>query len=65
MFDEKRVFAAGPLPKPLTVRGVQLGVPVCEDIWTQAVTDALAQTGAEISVFPMVRRSRRARKMCG
>jgi NAD+ synthase len=52
VFDEKRVFAAGPLPKPLMVRGVQLGVPVCEDIWTQAVTDALAQTGAEILCVP-------------
>jgi NAD+ synthase len=52
VFDEKRVFAAGPLPRPLTVRGVQLGVPVCEDIWTQAVTDALAQTGAEILCVP-------------
>src|SRR6201989_3028124 len=33
VFDEKRVFVAGPTPKPLSVRGVQLGVPVCEDIW--------------------------------
>jgi NAD+ synthase len=52
VFDEKRVFAAGPLPAPITVRGVMLGVPVCEDIWTQAVTDALAQTGAEILIVP-------------
>jgi NAD+ synthase len=52
VFDEKRVFAAGPLPKPLTVRGVKLGVPVCEDIWTQDATDALAQTGAEILCVP-------------
>src|SRR5471032_2855143 len=33
VFDEKRVFAPGPAPRPLTVRGVRLGVPVCEDIW--------------------------------
>jgi NAD+ synthase len=52
VFDEKRVFAAGPLPKPLMVRGVALGVPICEDIWTQEVTDALAQTGAEILCVP-------------
>lgn len=52
VFDEKRVFAAGPLPKPLTVRGVALGVPICEDIWTRNVTDALAQTGAEILCVP-------------
>src|SRR5688572_1907031 len=29
VFDEKRVFAAGPLPAPIEFRGLQLGVPVC------------------------------------
>ena len=48
VFDEKRVFVAGPSPRPLTVRGVQLGVPVCEDVWTQGVCAALADAGAEI-----------------
>ena len=32
VFDEKRVFAPGPLTGPLEVRGVRLGVPICEDI---------------------------------
>ena len=49
MFDEKRVFAAGPLPGPLNVRGVRLGVPICEDIWTPDVSECLAETGAENS----------------
>src|SRR6202012_5235326 len=40
------------LPEPLTVRGVRLGVPVCEDIWTQGVTECLAETGAEILLVP-------------
>ena len=52
VFDEKRVFAAGPVPTPLRVRGVHLGVPVCEDIWTQSVCEALAEGGAEILVVP-------------
>jgi len=52
VFDEKRVFVAGPTPRPLTVRGVQLGVPVCEDIWKQGVCAALKQTGAEILCVP-------------
>ena len=52
VFDEKRVFAAGPLPVPLTVRGVTLGVPVCEDIWTPDVTRVLADAGAEILLVP-------------
>jgi NAD+ synthase len=52
VFDEKRVFAAGPSPRPLLVRGVQLGVPICEDIWKQEVTASLADTGAEILCVP-------------
>src|SRR5579884_944925 len=52
VFDEKRVFAAGPSPQPLTVRGVQLGVPICEDIWKQGVCAALEETGAEILCVP-------------
>jgi NAD+ synthase len=52
VFDEKRVFVAGPVPRPLTVRGVQLGVPVCEDIWKQGVCAALEEGGAEILCVP-------------
>ncbi|HEY4274401.1 MAG TPA: nitrilase-related carbon-nitrogen hydrolase, partial [Rhizomicrobium sp.] len=52
VFDEKRVFAAGPLPGPLNVRGVRIGVPVCEDIWTQDVCECLVETGAEILAVP-------------
>jgi len=52
VFDEKRVFAAGPLPGPFSVRGVRLGVPVCEDIWTADVCECLAETGAEILCVP-------------
>ncbi len=33
VFDEKRVFAAGPAPGPIPFRGVRLGVMVCEDMW--------------------------------
>ena len=33
VFDEKRVFAPGPLPEPVMFRGVRLGLPICEDIW--------------------------------
>jgi NAD+ synthase len=52
VFDEKRVFAAGASPQPLSLRGVQLGVPICEDIWKEEVTAALADTGAEILCVP-------------
>ena len=52
VFDEKRLFAPGPVPTPMKTRGVHLGVPVCEDIWTAGVCDALVQGGAEMLVVP-------------
>lgn len=52
VFDEKRVFASGPLPGPLNVRGVRIGVPICEDIWGSEVIETLAETGAEILLSP-------------
>ncbi|QFR31861.1 NAD+ synthase [Ancylobacter sp. TS-1] len=52
VFDEKRVFASGPLPGPMAFRGVRLGVPVCEDMWSQDVIECLAETGAEILLVP-------------
>jgi NAD+ synthase len=52
-FDEKRVFAPGPKPKPVTFRGVTLGLPVCEDIWGEAgVCAVLAKAGAELLIVP-------------
>jgi len=51
-FDEKRVFAAGPMPGPISFRGVRLGVPICEDIWGPDVVECLEETGAEILVTP-------------
>jgi len=58
VFDEKRLFARGPAAGPVTVRGIRIGVPVCEDIWLEEsedyenVVECLAETGAEIIVVP-------------
>jgi NAD+ synthase len=52
VFDEKRVFAAGPMPGPVSFRGVRLGLPVCEDIWGADVVETLAETGAELLIVP-------------
>ncbi len=52
VFDEKRVFAAGPMPGPINIRGVRIGVPICEDIWGEEVVETLAETGAEILISP-------------
>jgi NAD+ synthase len=50
VFDEKRVFASGPLPGPIAFRGVRLGVMVCEDMWYGDVAECLDESGAEIYV---------------
>jgi NAD+ synthase len=57
VFDEKRVFASGPVPGPVSFRGVRLGLPICEDTWTdwgdyENVVETLAETGAELIVVP-------------
>jgi len=51
-FDEKRIFAPGPLADPLEYKGVKLGVPICEDIWWEPVCAHLAASGAEILLVP-------------
>ena len=50
VFDEKRVFSAGPLPEPIVFRGVSLGVMVCEDMWTPVVSNHLKESGAQILI---------------
>jgi NAD+ synthase len=57
VFDEKRVFTPGPVPGPVNFRGVRLGIPVCEDTWTdwgdyENVVECLAETGAELLIVP-------------
>lgn len=52
VFDERRVFKAGPMPGPVNFRGVRLGIPVCEDIWTPDVVECLAESGAELLIVP-------------
>jgi NAD+ synthase len=52
VFDEKRVFSPGPLPGPISFRGVRLGIPICEDIWGPDVVECLGETGAELLIVP-------------
>ncbi len=57
VFDEKRVFVPGPVPGPVSFRGVRLGLPICEDTWTdwgdyENVVECLAETGAELLIVP-------------
>lgn len=50
VFDEKRVFAAGPAPGPVVFRDVRLGLQICEDMWFPDVSETLIESGAEILV---------------
>ena len=52
VFDEVRVFKAGPMPGPMDFKGVRIGVPICEDIWTPDVPECLEESGAEILLVP-------------
>ncbi|HZA67052.1 MAG TPA: NAD+ synthase [Geminicoccaceae bacterium] len=59
VFDEKRVFAAGPIPGPMAFPlpgaesdQVRIGGMVCEDMWTENVAEGLQESGAEILIVP-------------
>ncbi len=49
-FDEKRIFASGPLPEPVLFKGVRIGVPICEDGWLAPVSIHLKERGAELLI---------------
>jgi NAD+ synthase len=48
VFDEVRVFASGPLSSPVGVRGVRIGLMICEDMWKPELAECLEESGAEI-----------------
>jgi len=55
VFDEKRVFAAGPVPGPMPLplangEIIRLGVMVCEDLWIPDVAEGLEESAAELLV---------------
>ena len=52
VFDEKRLFDAGPMPQPVELRGLRVGVPICEDIWFTDVCAYLKAQGAELLISP-------------
>ena len=52
VFDEKRVFTPGPMPGPVSFRGVRIGLPICEDIWGPEPVECIHETGGEILLVP-------------
>jgi len=52
VFDEVRIFDAGPLGGPYSVGNTRIGSPICEDAWHEDVAETLAETGAEFLLIP-------------
>ena len=52
LFDESRFFTPGPMAAPVTVAGLRLGIPICEDAWHEDVAQHLARAGAEVLLIP-------------
>ena len=52
VFDEKRVFTPGPLPEPVVFRNVQVGLPICEDVWYPDCVSHLSEAGAQLLLVP-------------
>ncbi|MGC8203784.1 NAD+ synthase [Aliiroseovarius sp. PTFE2010] len=52
VFDEVRLFSSGEITGPYTVGPVRIGTPICEDAWHEPVSEALAESGAQILLVP-------------
>ena len=52
VFDEVRIFDAGPLGGPYSVGNTRIGSPICEDSWHEDVAETLEETGAEFLLIP-------------
>jgi len=50
VFDEKRYFAAGTTPCVVDVKGVPVGLTICEDIWSPAPANQAAAAGARLII---------------
>ena len=50
VFDEQRIFQQGSLENCVNIKGVEIGLPICEDIWEKTVLQKLTKSGAEIVI---------------
>src|SRR3546814_6193372 len=57
-FDEKRVFAPGPLPGPLNIRGVRIGIPICEDRSEEHTSELQSLMRISYAVFCLKKKKR-------
>jgi len=52
VFYERRYFVPGELAEPVTIKGVSIGIPICEDIWHADVCEHLVDNGARLLLCP-------------
>ncbi len=50
VFDEKRYFTSGDRPCVVDVKGISVGVTVCEDIWNVKPVQLAKQAGAQVVI---------------
>ena len=50
VFDEQRIFSQGELQDCISIKNVNIGLPICEDIWEKRVLKNLSSKGAEIII---------------
>ncbi len=48
VFDERRYFATGDVPRCVEIGGMQIGMLVCEDLWHSKALRETAEAGAEL-----------------
>ena len=67
VFDEKRYFTAGSESCILTVKGIQIGITLCEDIWFAETVSRCRMAGAEmilnLNASPFEYKKRMARQL--
>jgi NAD+ synthase len=50
VFDEKRLFKAGALPKPFKYKNKKIGILICEDTWNKKAVNSMKGAAFVISV---------------
>ncbi len=48
VFDEKRYFAEGREPCVVAIKGVKVGITICEDVWHPGPVASAAEAGAQL-----------------
>lgn len=52
VFDEVRYYHSADPQGPVSIKGVRIGFPICEDAWFEDVCETLEESGAEVLVSP-------------